>query len=75
MVRGRLEISAEKSGARGFQKNGARGLQTKWGQRFAEKMGPGCRPILLTATVSELARHNWAVQAQMMAIKAKYFEF
>ena len=40
----RLEIPLEKSGARGFQKNGARGLQTKWGQRFVEKMGPGCHP-------------------------------
>ena len=48
MVRGQLEIPLEKSGARGFQKNGARGLQTKWGQRFAEKMGPGCQPILLS---------------------------
>ena len=60
MVRGRLEIPLEKSGARGFQKNGARcfqkngarGLQTKWGQRFAEKMKPGWRPILLTFHLS-----------------------
>ena len=32
IVLGPLEISAEKIGARGFQKNGARGLQKQWGQ-------------------------------------------
>ena len=51
MVRGRLEIPLEKSGARGFQKNGARGLQKngarKMGPEVCRKKGPGCHPILL----------------------------
>ena len=50
MVQGPLEIPLEKSGARGFQK--------KWGQRFAEKMGPevfrkmGARVTPYTTVVS-----------------------
>ena len=56
MVRGRLEIPLEKSGARGFQKNGARGLQKngarKMGPEVCRKMGPGCHPILLLSYIT-----------------------
>ena len=41
IVLGPLEISAEKSGARGLQKNVSRGLQKKCVQRFAEKCVQG----------------------------------
>ena len=60
MVRGRLEIPLEKSGARGFQKNGARGLQKngarKMGPEVCRKMGPGCHPILLIGNTNALKK-------------------
>ena len=40
MVQGRLEISSEKSGARGFQKNVSRGLQKNVSRGLQKKMCP-----------------------------------
>ena len=44
IVLGPLEISAEKSGARGFKKNVSRGLQKKMYPEVCRKMCPGCHP-------------------------------
>ena len=71
MVQGRLEISSEKSGARGFQKNVSRGLQKKMCPEVCRKNVSRVSPyttVVRPSTISNVFSSETA-----WPIKAKFY--